>query len=76
MEIPTNWKMTKNVSVFKRGDCNCFENYRGISILNSTCKRYGKIINNRLMPLMDSLLLEEQLDEEDPVLMMSLLQNR
>jgi sorting nexin-29 len=41
----------------KRDDCS---NYKGISLLNSGYKIYGKIITQRLKTTSEAILLEEQ----------------
>jgi hypothetical protein len=41
----------------KRYDCS---NYRGISLLNSGYKTYGKIVTQRFNTLPEAILLEEQ----------------
>jgi hypothetical protein len=45
---PTEWKETVILPLFKKGDPNNVNNYRGISLCNVTSKLYGTIINNRL----------------------------
>src|SRR5215475_7162464 len=51
---PEEWGQAKKG---KRDDCS---NYRGISLLNSGCKIYAKIITQRLKPIPEAILLEEQ----------------
>ena len=45
---PESWKESIIIPLFKKGDINNPNNYRGISLCNITSKLYGSIINNRL----------------------------
>lgn len=46
--IPTEWRMSIVVPLYKRGDKEKTENYRGISLLCSAYKVYAEILRNRL----------------------------
>lgn len=59
-KIPEAWTTAEIISLFKKGDRNNCENYRGISLLNSIYKVYAKIINKRLKVISENLLSEEQ----------------
>ena len=59
-EIPAEWKSAKVISLFKKGERNKTENYRGISLLNAAYKLYSRIINERLRTISETILLEEQ----------------
>lgn len=59
-EIPSAWQTAEVISLFKKGDRNNCENYRGISLLNSASKIYSRIINNRIKGITDVFLEEEQ----------------
>lgn len=47
--IPSNWTNTKLCLIYKKGDPNLPENYRGISLLNNILKIFTNIMNNRLL---------------------------
>lgn len=44
-EIPDDWRRAKVISLFKKGDRNNPQNYRGISLLDTAYKIYARIIN-------------------------------
>ena len=46
---PVTWSKAKLSMLFKKGNSLLTGNYRGISIIDSICKLYDYIINNRLM---------------------------
>ena len=50
---PLNWCESIILSLFKKGDCNNPNNYRGISLCDVTGKLYSSIINNRLQEWID-----------------------
>ena len=54
------WGQSKVISQFKKGQRSDCSNYRGISLLNAGYKIYTKIITNRLKPISESVLSEEQ----------------
>ncbi len=47
-EIPTEWQEAIIVPIYKAGDYNKAENYRGISLLNTAYKILAMIVNERL----------------------------
>ena len=59
-EIPAEWKSAKVISLFKKGEGNKTENYRGISLLNAAYKLYSRISNERLRTIFKTILLEDQ----------------
>ncbi|AAC97621.1 Reverse transcriptase [Melanoplus sanguinipes entomopoxvirus] len=59
-KIPDEWLISKIKSIHKNGDKNICNNYRGINLINWACKLYSKILNNRLKPIMENLISEEQ----------------
>lgn len=59
-KIPKEWKVALVISLFKKGDRNNCENYRGISLLNTSYKLYTKMINERLKTITEEIILEEQ----------------
>ena len=50
---PLNWCESIILPLFKKGDCNNPNNYRGISLCDITGKLYSSIINNRLQEWID-----------------------
>ena len=46
--FPLQWGIATIVPLFKKGDRNLCDNYRGISLLSITSKLFTSIINNRL----------------------------
>lgn len=49
--------------LFKKGDPNLPENYRGIALLNNLCKKFFQILYNRLKTwLEDNNLLKQAFD--------------
>lgn len=47
-KVPTEWKDSITVPIFKKGDKKTPDNYRGITLLNTTLKCLTSIINNKL----------------------------
>ena len=50
---PENWCESIILPLFKKGDCNDPNNYRGISLCDVTGKLYSCVINNRLQEWID-----------------------
>ena len=50
---PTEWSKAIVVPIFKKGDSNLPDNYRGISLINVACKCYTSILNRRLYSWME-----------------------
>ncbi|BES98510.1 Reverse transcriptase (RNA-dependent DNA polymerase) [Nesidiocoris tenuis] len=46
--IPTEWAEIKTILLFKKGDERDLNNYRGISLINTTLKIFTQILLNRL----------------------------
>jgi sorting nexin-29 len=42
--------------IYKKGDCLRCENYRGITLLNTVCKIFSKILSDRLRPKIEAIL--------------------
>ncbi|KMQ96026.1 rna-directed dna polymerase from mobile element jockey-like protein [Lasius niger] len=52
-EMPKEWRKSIVVPLYKRGDKERTENYRGISLLCSAYKIYAEILRNRLEDVME-----------------------
>ncbi|KAK6060747.1 hypothetical protein COOONC_01585 [Cooperia oncophora] len=59
-EIPEQWKCSKTVLIFKKGDKEDIGNYRPIALLSIVYKVFTKIILNRLEDTLDSYQPPEQ----------------
>ena len=59
-KTPNEWKTAVIVPIFKRGQRNNCDHYRGISLLNTGYKIYSKIITRRLRNIIEAIILEEQ----------------
>ena len=46
--FPAEWSMGLIIPSHKKGDVNCVENYRGITLLSTFRKKFTRILNNRL----------------------------
>ena len=59
---PSEWSKAIVVPIFKKGDANVPDNYRGISLINIACKCYTSILNKRLYSWMEEegLIVENQ----------------
>uniref|UniRef100_A0A0N5C0B1 Reverse transcriptase domain-containing protein n=1 Tax=Strongyloides papillosus TaxID=174720 RepID=A0A0N5C0B1_STREA len=59
-KIPTLWKTSKTVLLFKKGDHEDIKNYRPICLLSSIYKLFTKIILNRIARTLDEAQPREQ----------------
>ncbi|CAF3321652.1 unnamed protein product [Rotaria socialis] len=59
-EMVEEWNLAILIKLFKKGDKQLCDNYRGISLLSVTSKLLSRIILNRIQLLVDSQLLEAQ----------------
>lgn len=50
-KIPNEWLKAKIISSIKKAERTKTDNYRGISILNTTYKLYARIVNGRPKPI-------------------------
>lgn len=59
---PSEWSKIHMCMLFKKGDPNLLENYRGIALLNNLCKIFTQILYNRLKTWLEAnnLLVENQ----------------
>ena len=59
---PKDWSQAIVVPIFKKGDSNIPDNYRGISLINMACKCYTSILNKRLYSWLENeeVIVENQ----------------
>ena len=59
---PREWSKAIVVPIFKKGDTHKPDNYRGISLINATCKCYTSILNKRLSSWLENsnIIVENQ----------------
>ena len=59
---PTEWAKAIIIPIFKKGDVDQPDNYRGISLINTSCKCFTLILNKRLYEWLEenSLIVENQ----------------
>ena len=60
IESPDSWRSTKMKVIFKKGDVQLPKNYRPISIIPVLAKLYSTILYQRLQPLLDARIADEQ----------------
>ena len=58
--IPEKWKETIIVSIYKTGDRDRCENYRGIALGNSAYKILAKIILEKIKPYIEKITRDYQ----------------
>lgn len=58
--VPEEWNEALIYPIHKKGDISECSNYRGISLLNTCYKLYAKIINKRLVPIIETYIEEYQ----------------
>jgi len=58
--LPGDWRDANNVTIFKKGDKQQCENYRGISLLSIAGKVLTRIILRHLQILAEDVLPESQ----------------
>ena len=59
-QTPETWRRIKMKVIFKKGDPHMPKNYRPISILPVMAKLYSTVIYQRLQPILDAQLADEQ----------------
>ena len=60
-KMPKSWKMTKIIAVLKPNKtADSPKSYRPISLLSATYKLLERLIYNRILPIVESILPEEQ----------------
>jgi sorting nexin-29 len=57
---PEEWETALVVTIFKKGDKSKCENCRGISLFPTAYKLYEKILKDKLQPIAEKILGEEQ----------------
>jgi len=59
-ELPEEWKESVIVPIHKKGDKTECNNYRGISLLPTTCKILSSILLSRLIPCAEEIMGDHQ----------------
>ena len=59
-KMPEDWENGIICPIFKKGDILECENYRGISLLNTTYKIFSRILCERLKPYTDKIIGQYQ----------------
>ena len=59
-EMVEEWNLAILIRLFKKGEKQLCDNYRGISLLSVTSKLFSRIILNRIQCMIDHQLLEAQ----------------
>ena len=59
-KTPEEWKTAVILPIFKKGQRNNCDNYRGISLLNTGYKIYSRLLTKRLKEIIEVILSEEQ----------------
>jgi hypothetical protein len=59
-ELPHQWKESIVVPIHKKGDKTDCSNYRGISLLSTSCKILSNILLSRLIPYADEIIGDYQ----------------
>ena len=59
---PREWSKAIVIPIFKKGDTDKPDNYRGVSLINATCKCYTSILNKRLSSWLEDsdIIVENQ----------------
>jgi hypothetical protein len=58
--LPAQWRESIIVPVHKKGDNTDCSNYRGISLLSTSCKMLSNILLSRLSPYIDEIIVDHQ----------------
>ena len=59
--IPTSWRNSKLIVLFKKGDVKLPSNYRPIAILPVLCKLYSKVLLKRISGTLENLRTPEEI---------------
>ena len=59
-EVVADWENAVVVPVPKKGDLQCCDNWRGISLLDVAGKLFARIVQDRLQRIADHILPESQ----------------
>ncbi|CAF1118390.1 unnamed protein product, partial [Didymodactylos carnosus] len=59
-EMVEDWSLALLIRLYKKGEKQLCDNYRGISLLNVTSKIFSRLILNRIQNMIDHQLLEAQ----------------
>jgi hypothetical protein len=59
-ELPKEWKKSVIVPIIKKGDKTDCSNYRGISLLPTTCRILSNILPSRVTPYAKEIVWDHQ----------------
>jgi hypothetical protein len=57
---PSEWRVSTIVSIPKKGNSTALDNQRGISLMATAAKLFNKVLLNRLLPVLNPMLLSLQ----------------
>jgi hypothetical protein len=58
--IPQEWNSAYKCSIHKKGNKNNCNNYRGVSIINSTVRLFSEVIKDKIENMIKTKISEEQ----------------
>lgn len=58
--VPLDWQTGVVVPIFKKGDQRVYSNYRGITLLSLPGKAYARVLEMRILPIVELRIQEEQ----------------
>ena len=59
-DLPAEWKEARITSIFKKGNRKDCENYRGISVIATMGRLYGRVLRNKIEENIERKIGEEQ----------------
>jgi hypothetical protein len=59
-ELPDQWKESITVPIYEKRDKTGYNNYRGISLLSTSCRIVSKILLSTFSPYGDEIIWDHQ----------------